>query len=210
MVNSWSPDPQQSHCSGEAGPISSLSVNAIEVDSSDSENEELPNNGYELLPMTPNEDVQLDSDEDEEADDSDHEEEVHSPEAESSSNQQLEVNKEDMGTSSSSCNSETNGSPREEMDPELMEQVKTAMSGFTLPLTAVPNWAFHVPEEEWRSHLVERMHCIQRGTSSPIFMYLDVSAVHHPMRYKSKFGHGAAQKPTLLFIDSMKYGVTFW
>lgn len=31
---------------------------------------------------------------------------------------------------------------------------------------------------------------------------------HQPIKYEKRFGHGPAQKPTGLFIDSIKYGVT--
>lgn len=163
MVNCWSPDPPQNHCDAEVGPISSSSLVTMGGNSSDSENEEVSNNGYELLPMTPLEDGDMSSDSEEEVNNIVHETLSTDSDPEEDNSQQSELNQVDKNDRVSPSDTEGNSQQNQEMDPELMEQVKSAMSGFSLPLTAVPNWAFLVPEEEWRTHLVERMHCIQRG-----------------------------------------------
>lgn len=43
------------------------------------------------------------------------------------------------------------------MDPEHAEIVKAAMAGFSLPASSIPLWATAVPEEEWKTQLVERL-----------------------------------------------------
>ena len=39
-----------------------------------------------------------------------------------------------------------------------VESIKKAMSGFSLPTSAVPEWAKHVPEEVWKSELMDGLH----------------------------------------------------
>lgn len=40
------------------------------------------------------------------------------------------------------------------MNREHVEKIKEAMAGFTLPCSSVPNWAFNIPEDEWKEKLV--------------------------------------------------------
>ena len=39
-----------------------------------------------------------------------------------------------------------------------VESIKKAMSGFSLPNSAVPEWAKHVPEDVWKSELIDGLH----------------------------------------------------
>lgn len=38
-----------------------------------------------------------------------------------------------------------------------VEAIKKVMSGFTLPSSAMPEWAKHVPEEVWKTELIDRL-----------------------------------------------------
>lgn len=44
-----------------------------------------------------------------------------------------------------------------EMDSDKVNEVKLAMSNFTLPSTSIPQWANAVPEELWKENLIERL-----------------------------------------------------
>lgn len=41
-----------------------------------------------------------------------------------------------------------------EMDSAKEELVRNAMANFSLPLSAIPPWAKHIPEEEWKQQLI--------------------------------------------------------
>lgn len=44
-----------------------------------------------------------------------------------------------------------------EMDNDKVNEVKRAMSNFTLPPTSIPAWANSVPEEMWKENLMDRL-----------------------------------------------------
>ncbi|XP_046388164.1 male-enhanced antigen 1 [Ischnura elegans] len=156
MVIEWSPDPPQNHCGEEVGPVGSSNFTVMGGSSSDSETDEVGNNGYELLPMEPVEGPEGNSDGEDEGSDCDTQAVLQPVDAEESSGGDLVTD-----PNKSVSDVPTTPEQSQDMDPETMDKIRAAMSGFSLPLTAVPSWAFHIPEEEWRSHLVERMQIIQ-------------------------------------------------
>lgn len=44
-----------------------------------------------------------------------------------------------------------------EMDSAKEELVRNAMANFSLPLSAIPPWAKHIPEEEWKQQLISQI-----------------------------------------------------
>lgn len=48
-----------------------------------------------------------------------------------------------------------------DMDADKINQVKSMMASFTLPTTAIPEWANTVSEEEWKERLIGRIKEIQ-------------------------------------------------
>nr|CAD7432861.1 unnamed protein product [Timema monikensis] len=55
--------------------------------------------------------------------------------------------------------------PDIEIGAEQAEQIRTAMSSFTLPSSAIPAWAASVPEDEWKQQLLARIKNLQQSTS---------------------------------------------
>nr|CAD7447573.1 unnamed protein product [Timema bartmani] len=55
--------------------------------------------------------------------------------------------------------------PNIEIGAEQAEQIRTAMSSFTLPSSAIPAWAASVPEDEWKQQLLARIKNLQQSTS---------------------------------------------
>lgn len=51
-----------------------------------------------------------------------------------------------------------------EMDIEKVNEVKQAMSNFTLPSTSIPPWANSVPEEMWKENLMDRLRNLNKRT----------------------------------------------
>ena len=49
-----------------------------------------------------------------------------------------------------------------EMGSEWVEEVRAAMANFALPLSAVPDWASAVPEEQWKQQLLDRIQRLQQ------------------------------------------------
>ena len=43
------------------------------------------------------------------------------------------------------------------MDNDRVEQIRSAMSAFQLPPSAIPNWASELSDEEWRKMLSEKL-----------------------------------------------------
>lgn len=48
-----------------------------------------------------------------------------------------------------------------DMDTDKINQVKSMMASFTLPTTAIPEWANTVSEDEWKERLIGRIKEIQ-------------------------------------------------
>ena len=48
-----------------------------------------------------------------------------------------------------------------DMDADKINQVKSMMASFTLPTTAIPEWANTVSEDEWKERLIGRIKEIQ-------------------------------------------------
>ncbi|KAK9300672.1 hypothetical protein QLX08_006708 [Tetragonisca angustula] len=44
-----------------------------------------------------------------------------------------------------------------DMDADKINQVKSMMASFTLPLTAIPEWAKAISEEQWKEQLIGRI-----------------------------------------------------
>lgn len=44
-----------------------------------------------------------------------------------------------------------------DLDADKINQVKLAMASFTLPNTAIPEWANSVSEEQWKQQLIDRI-----------------------------------------------------
>ncbi|XP_017875164.1 male-enhanced antigen 1 [Ceratina calcarata] len=48
-----------------------------------------------------------------------------------------------------------------DMDADKIDQVKSMMATFTLPVTAIPEWANTISEEQWKEQLIGRIKEIQ-------------------------------------------------
>lgn len=48
-----------------------------------------------------------------------------------------------------------------DMDADKINQVKSMMAAFTLPSTAIPDWANTISEEQWKEQLIDRIKEIQ-------------------------------------------------
>ncbi|XP_029044030.1 male-enhanced antigen 1 [Osmia bicornis bicornis] len=48
-----------------------------------------------------------------------------------------------------------------DMDADKISQVKSMMASFTLPTTAIPEWAKTISEEQWKEQLIGRIKEIQ-------------------------------------------------
>ncbi|KAK2583496.1 hypothetical protein KPH14_009458 [Odynerus spinipes] len=44
-----------------------------------------------------------------------------------------------------------------DMDADKINQVKSMMASFTLPSTAIPEWANTISEEQWKEQLIDRI-----------------------------------------------------
>lgn len=44
-----------------------------------------------------------------------------------------------------------------DMDADKINQVKSMMASFTLPVTAIPEWAKSISEEQWKEQLIGRI-----------------------------------------------------
>lgn len=44
-----------------------------------------------------------------------------------------------------------------DMDADKINQVKSMMASFTLPVTAIPEWAKAISEEQWKEQLIGRI-----------------------------------------------------
>ncbi|KAF5299621.1 hypothetical protein FQA39_LY11536 [Lamprigera yunnana] len=50
------------------------------------------------------------------------------------------------------------------MDSVKVNEVKEAMANVTLPLSAIPDWATNIPDDEWKQHLYKRLQGLQKST----------------------------------------------
>ncbi|XP_033315099.1 male-enhanced antigen 1 [Bombus bifarius] len=48
-----------------------------------------------------------------------------------------------------------------DMDADKINQVKSMMASFTLPVTAIPEWAKAISEEQWKEQLIGRIKKMQ-------------------------------------------------
>ncbi|KAL7301648.1 hypothetical protein TKK_0005655 [Trichogramma kaykai] len=130
---------------------SNISDAAIITNESDSDEEEVGAAGYEPLPQAP---VEGEQSEDENEDDEEIEfgithmggEPDHLQDAPESS-----VPPETLEVWSSSSSNVI------ELDENKINQVKSAMASFTLPSTAIPEWASSVSEDQWKDQLIQRL-----------------------------------------------------
>lgn len=49
-----------------------------------------------------------------------------------------------------------------DLDADKINQVKSAMASFTLPSTAIPEWANSISEDHWKEQLIHRIKEIQK------------------------------------------------
>lgn len=49
------------------------------------------------------------------------------------------------------------------MDADKINQVKSMMASFTLPITAIPEWAKAISEDQWKEQLIGRIKEMQNG-----------------------------------------------
>ncbi|XP_023237325.1 male-enhanced antigen 1-like [Centruroides sculpturatus] len=122
-------------------------INNFESDPSSDEDDAIDIGGYQLLPQdTDNDDgielvVESLFDADEVEDSVSH----------------LEISEVETSRFTSRDNTEEK-TPEEidscPMNQERVDKIKQAMAGFTLPCSSVPNWAFNIPEDEWKERLV--------------------------------------------------------
>lgn len=49
---------------------------------------------------------------------------------------------------------------------DKVETIKKVMEGFSLPVSAMPEWAKHVPEDVWKTELLDGLHGKKHKTSS--------------------------------------------
>ncbi|KAJ8672748.1 hypothetical protein QAD02_004008 [Eretmocerus hayati] len=52
-----------------------------------------------------------------------------------------------------------------DMDENRIDQVKSAMASFTLPKSAIPEWANHLSDDLWKEQLIHRIKEIQQERS---------------------------------------------
>uniref|UniRef100_A0A1B6LUE6 Male-enhanced antigen 1 n=1 Tax=Graphocephala atropunctata TaxID=36148 RepID=A0A1B6LUE6_9HEMI len=157
MVCNWSPDPPR-----DVDDRMSVPSQVVAVESDDSEEEAVGNAppGYELLPQGPA--VGVSSDEEEESDTE------ASAEADPSSRQPTEPpsTPEALARRRSEVEEVDQLYSTPALRPEMAvdcDQVRAAMSGFSLPPSAFPPWAAGVPEVDWATVLTQHIQRIQAG-----------------------------------------------
>lgn len=173
MVGMWAPEPPQEPYN-ENLSTSEAGVIVIEQDSSDSEDDNPDYSGYQLLAQAPHD---LPSSGNEDTDDSECAGELPAS-FEVAGTYSATVDSDDSGAShmaSDQCNfeNERHAELREvwsgssnadsiEMGSERAEEVRAAMANFALPVSAIPDWASAVPEEQWKQQLLDRIQRLQQ------------------------------------------------
>ncbi|XP_076643696.1 male-enhanced antigen 1 [Halictus rubicundus] len=148
-----SPDPTQQPIEASLN-APNLQFDARGVNESDSEDDDVGMSGYEPLSQVPlDSDPMLYDDEDDEWVTNNGE-----------NSQTLSLTLE----SQHDCLSETIevwSSPHNrsniDMDADKINQVKSMMASFTLPTTAIPEWANTISEDQWKEQLIGRIKEIQ-------------------------------------------------
>ncbi|XP_015609096.1 male-enhanced antigen 1 [Cephus cinctus] len=144
-----SPEPSQEPMKENLNaPNLSLGVRAM--NESDSEDEDIGAAGYMPLSQVPADSDPMLDDEDEEWISAP----VNSNEIlpGSSVDEPQEPSFETLQVWSSSCDRSNI-----DLDADKINQVKSAMASFTLPTTAIPEWANTVSEEQWKQQLIDRI-----------------------------------------------------
>ncbi|KFM68274.1 hypothetical protein X975_12423, partial [Stegodyphus mimosarum] len=143
----------------DSGEQESTSTNdfpvVMVVSDSDSISDEgnFEHDGYELLSQDPDNSVLVDSDPEEDSNFTLDQEECGAS-ATNTINHHFLL----PAPSNDSTNSEVIDPPKEEMNEDLIETIKSVMKGITLPTSNLPQWAHLVPEEEWKAALLSEMH----------------------------------------------------
>ncbi|KAL2717857.1 male-enhanced antigen 1 [Vespula squamosa] len=145
-----SPEPTQEPIE-ESLNVPNLIIDTRMATDSDSEDEDIGMAGYMPLSQLPTDsDLILEDDEDEEWISQTGE-----------TNHAVPVS---LSDSQQTCLSETIevwSSPSNrsniDMDADKINQVKSMMATFTLPSTAIPEWANTISEEEWKEQLIDRI-----------------------------------------------------
>lgn len=146
-----SPDPTQEPVE-ETLSVPSLPFDARGTTESDSEDDEIGVAGYLPLSQVPaDSDPILYEDEDSEWSWSNTGEPSQVLRASTSDSQQNSLSETIEVWSSSHNRSNI------DMDADKIDQVKSMMATFTLPVTAIPEWAKTISEEQWKEQLIGRI-----------------------------------------------------
>ncbi|XP_043278376.1 male-enhanced antigen 1 [Venturia canescens] len=148
-----SPEPTQEPIEQNLS-VPNLTAGARAVNESDSEDEDTGMTGYMPLSQVPTDaDPMLDEDDDFE------DEEWISASVERSQGLSTVLDDEQQGGPSETIQVWTSLCNRSniELDPDKINQVKSMMATFTLPVTAIPEWANTISEEQWKEELIDRI-----------------------------------------------------
>lgn len=152
MVSSWLPEPPNGSPGDEIEATDDITLPGS--DTSDTEDDEFAYEGYEPLPLGPQDMDNEPSSEDE------------------------EINATNTNTPPSSSQlptivpiertlvREVWSSPAPkcvdiDMDPVKANEVKMVMANVTLPSSSIPDWAAVIPEDQWKEQLINRIQNLQ-------------------------------------------------
>ncbi|KZC09233.1 PREDICTED: male-enhanced antigen 1 [Dufourea novaeangliae] len=145
-----SPDPTQQPIE-EALTAANVQFEARAVTESDSEDDDVGMAGYEPLSQIPTDsDPMLYEDEDDEWVSNNDEP------SQTLSLPTLDSHHDCMSETIEVWSSSRNRS-NIDMDADKINQVKSMMASFTLPTTAIPDWANTISEEQWKEQLIGRI-----------------------------------------------------
>ncbi|XP_001602458.1 male-enhanced antigen 1 [Nasonia vitripennis] len=137
-----------------------VNVNVITAHESDSEDEDAGPAGYMPLSQIPAEGEPL---EDENDDDDEDFEWTHAPtEPQQSLPESNEPGEPSVDPETLEVWSAPGNSSNIDLDADKINQVKSAMASFTLPTTAIPDWANSISEDQWKEQLIHRIKEIQK------------------------------------------------
>lgn len=165
MVGDWSPDPPR-----EADEQLTNSTQAVFFESEDSEEDTYTNPpiGYELL-FAPSTGLTSDEEESDSCEDADHEGEEDSEEVgetsvagPSTSSPAVPLDAAEHLAQARRSEIEevaalyASDAPRADINVNC-DEVRAAMSGFTLPPSSIPPWAENIPEAQWAATLMDQL-----------------------------------------------------
>ncbi|XP_078045093.1 male-enhanced antigen 1 [Augochlora pura] len=145
-----SPDPTQQPIEDSLNPPN-LQFDARGINESDSEDDDVGMSGYEPLSQVPlDTDPMLYDDEDDEWISNNWEP------SQTLSLATLESHHDCLSETIEVWSSSHNRS-NIDMDADKINQVKSMMASFTLPTTAIPEWANTISEDQWKEQLIGRI-----------------------------------------------------